>query len=212
MPENPRNPLAIGFLLSGGGRTLENLVHFLGRNPGIARITLVVSDRQGAYGLERARHLGIPSRVIPCRSPEDSSAVFDALEESGASHALLGGFLRLLRIPSPWERRVLNIHPYLIPRFCGKGFYGMRVHEAVIAAGEKESGCTVHFVDNIYDHGAILLQEKVPVCPEDTPESLADRVFEAECRAYPRALEILARGQIEWREGRLRIAEEPTGG
>ncbi len=199
--------LKIGFLLSGGGRTLENLSSHLDDHPGLAEIVLVISDRNSAFGLERARRLGIPRRALPCCGPEDSLRIFEALDEAGAEIALLGGFLRLLEVPQPWSNRVLNIHPSLIPKFSGKGLYGDRVHRAVLEAGERESGCTVHFVDNIYDHGPILLQERVPVLPEDTADSLASRVFEAECRAYPRAVTALSRDRVVWVAGQPRILD-----
>ena len=97
----------------------------------------------------------------------------------------MGGFLKHVLIPADFENRVVNIHPALIPAFCGQGFYGHRVHEAVLDAGAKMSGCTVHFVDNVYDHGPIILQRTVPVLDDDTPDTLAARVFAAECEAYP---------------------------
>ena len=109
---------------------------------------------------------------------------------------LLAGFLRLLHIPPAWDRRVLNIHPSLIPKFCGEGYYGNRVHQEVLNAGETMSGCTVHFVDNVYDHGPIVLQKEVPVYADDSVESLAARVFESECAAYPAALELIAQGRV----------------
>ncbi|MCA8959019.1 MAG: phosphoribosylglycinamide formyltransferase [Planctomycetes bacterium] len=192
----PAPPWSIGFLLSGTGRTLDNLVEFLKTRPDLGRVQVVVSDRPGAKGLEKAEGYGIEHRVMSCRRPSASAAIFDFLDEREVDLVLLGGWLRLLKIPERWQRRVLNIHPSLIPKFSGEGFYGMRVHRAAIAAGERESGCTVHFVDDAYDHGEILLQERVPVMVGDTAEQLAERVFEAECRAYPRALERLAKSAI----------------
>ena len=191
----PKAPFKIGFLLSGGGRTLENIVEYLSTRPELGEVVGVVSDRKDAYGLQRAENHGIPNAVLPCRSRHvegDSEAIFEWLERHDANIVLLGGFLRLLRVPPRWHQRVLNVHPSLIPKYSGKGFYGDRVHQAVIDANETESGCTIHFVDNIYDHGPILRQERVPVESGDTPESLAARVFEAECHAYPAALEELA--------------------
>jgi phosphoribosylglycinamide formyltransferase-1 len=106
----------------------------------------------------------------------------------------MGGFLKHVLIPPDFENRVLNIHPALLPAFGGNGMYGLRVHEAVLAAGSKVSGCTVHFVDNVYDHGPVLLRREVTVMADDTPESLQARVFAAECEAYPAALRLLADG------------------
>ena len=205
----PHPPLRLGFLLSGGGRTLENLAGYLSEHPGLAEVVLVISDRKKAFGLERAARLGIPSRVLPCRSEEDSRAIFRALDDTGAELALLGGFLRLLTVPPTWEQRVLNIHPSLIPKYCGQGYYGDRVHQAVLDADERESGCTVHFVDNIYDHGSVLLQEKVAVQPDDTVDNLAGRVFEAECRAFPRAVHLVATGSVRWEDGKPSTTEQP---
>lgn len=185
-------PLRLGFLLSGSGRTLENLLGYLRDHPGLGEIVSVISDRPNVLGLERAERWNIPSAVLPCRNADESYAIFERFDAAEVDYVLCGGFLRLLRVPTDWENRVLNIHPSLIPKFSGKGFYGERVHKAVIQAREQESGCTVHFVDNIYDHGPVLLQETVPVLPDDTPDTLAARVFEAECRAFPRAVETLA--------------------
>jgi phosphoribosylglycinamide formyltransferase-1 len=108
----------------------------------------------------------------------------------------MGGWLKLVLIPADFQYRVMNIHPALIPAFCGKGFYGHRVHEAVLEYGAKVSGCTVHFVDNQYDHGPIVLQRVVEVLDDDTPDTLAARVFEAECGAYPEALRLFASGRL----------------
>lgn len=205
--------MRVGFLLSGAGRTLENLHAYLAANPAVAEIVAVIADRADAFGLTRARQLGIPAYCHPCRTPGDSRAIFDRLDGAGADVALLGGFLRLLEIPAGWERRVLNIHPALIPKYCGRGFHGERVHRAVLEAGESESGCTVHFVDNEYDHGPILLQERVPVVAGDTVETLAARVFEAECRTYPLALRLLAERRVRWEDGNPVIdGGTPAGG
>ncbi|MEM7166330.1 MAG: phosphoribosylglycinamide formyltransferase [Planctomycetota bacterium] len=202
------NPLRLGFLLSGGGRTLENLVSYLEQHGVPAEIVVVISDRDDAFGLERARRLGIDTAVMPCSNSDDSATIFTRLEAAQVDFVLLGGFLRLLVVPPTWERRVLNIHPSLIPAHSGKGYYGMRVHRSVLAAGDKQTGCTVHFVDNVYDHGPILLQETVPVLPDDDADAIANRVFEAECRAFPRAIELLANGGVDWQaDGSVRVTE-----
>lgn len=193
------SPLAsIGFLLSGGGRTLENFLSQLAQEPRFATISRVISDRQGVGGLERAERHGIPWSVMPCRNAEDSLQIFDQLEEDGVELVILGGFLRLLHVPDAWLGKVLNIHPSLIPHHCGKGFYGDRVHRSVLESGDQETGCTVHFVDNVYDHGPIVLREKVPVVAGDSVNTLAERVFAAECRAYPRALSMVIDGEVSW--------------
>ncbi|MEC9476406.1 MAG: phosphoribosylglycinamide formyltransferase [Planctomycetota bacterium] len=187
---------SIGFLLSGGGRTLENLVEVIDRNSLPARISLVISSRQKAGGVERARRLGIPCQIHRCKDPVDSLKIFEALTESGCDWALLGGWLRKLEVPQEWLGRVLNIHPSLLPRHGGAGCYGDHVHKRVLESGDARSGCTVHFVDNEYDQGPIILQEEVEVLPDDTVESLGSRVFEAEARAYPRALEKILTGEV----------------
>jgi phosphoribosylglycinamide formyltransferase-1 len=121
-----------------------------------------------------------------------SEANFAEIREAGADLVCLAGYLQKLRIPADFQRKVLNIHPSLLPKFGGKGMYGHFVHEAVLKAGDTESGCTVHYVDDEYDHGEMILQHRVPVLPSDTPEILAKRVFEQECLAYPEAIRMLA--------------------
>ena len=123
--------------------------------------------------------------------------------------ACMAGFLKLWRIPADFKGRVMNIHPALLPDFGGRGFYGHRVHEAVLSSGAGESGCTVHFADNEYDHGPIILQRRVPVLAEDTPESLADRVFEQELVAYPEAIRLFAAGRLKVEGRRVTIAPAP---
>ncbi len=184
----------IGVLVSGNGRSLENLVEKIGARALDCEIALVVSSALGAFALERARQHGLPAVVIdPDRrqSPaEFSRDVFLALDSFRCDAAVLAGFLRLLVIPAAWEGRVLNIHPALLPAFGGKGFYGERVHKAVLARGVQFTGCTVHYVTNEYDAGPILLQRCVPVLAGDSPEGLAARVFEEERIALPEALRI----------------------
>ena len=182
----------IAVLVSGGGRSLENLAAAIaaGNLPG--RLALVLSNTPKAFALERARRLEIPAVVIdPERklTPEEFSRdAFAAIESFGCEVAVMAGFLRLLRIPERWLGRVLNIHPALLPAFGGKGYYGDRVHAAVLASGVAETGCTVHYVDNEYDHGPVLLQRRIGVRPDDTVETLAARVFEEEKIALPEAL------------------------
>jgi formyltetrahydrofolate-dependent phosphoribosylglycinamide formyltransferase len=136
---------------------------------------------------------------------EFSRAVFDPCREAGADLVCLAGFLHLLEIPDDFRLRVLNIHPALIPAFCGKGFHGLHVHRAALEAGVKVSGCTVHFADNEYDHGPIVLQRVVPVLDDDTPEGLAARVFAQECEAYPEAIRLFARGRLHVEGRRVRV-------
>ena len=182
----------IAVLVSGGGRSLENLAGAIARGDVSGRIALVLSNTPKAFALERARRLEIPAVVIdPERklNPEEFSRdAFAAIESFECDVAVMAGFLRLLRIPERWLGRVMNIHPALLPAFGGKGYYGDRVHEAVLASGVKETGCTVHYVDNVYDHGPVILQRRIDVRPDDTVASLSARVFEEEKLALPEAL------------------------
>jgi phosphoribosylglycinamide formyltransferase-1 len=135
-----------------------------------------------------------------------SCAIFAACRKADVDYVAMAGFLKLAPVPDDFAGRVLNIHPALIPAFCGHGMYGHRVHEAVLAAGEKVTGVTVHFVDNEYDAGPIIWQQPVPVFDDDTPESLADRVFEVEKEAYPQVLRLLAAGRIQLEDRKVRLA------
>lgn len=190
----------LGVLVSGGGRSLENLAEVIARGELAAELALVVSSSAEAFALERARRLGIPSvSVLPREHPGAaaySEAVFAELERARCDVAVLAGFLRLLLLPERWVGRVINIHPALLPDFGGKGFYGDRVHAAVLADGRSESGCTVHYVTNEYDAGPVILQRRVPVEPADDVHALAARVFEAEKLALPEALRRHLAGQV----------------
>jgi phosphoribosylglycinamide formyltransferase 1 len=203
------SPLRLAVLLSGSGTTLQNLLDRSadGRLP--AQVVLVIASRPDAFGLFRAEHVGVPTLVVQrkaCASAEEfSQRIFDACRQAQAELVCLAGFLQLLPIPSDFEGRVLNIHPALIPAFCGKGYYGHHVHEAALAAGVKVSGCTIHFADNQYDHGPIVLQRTVPVLDDDTPDTLAARVFEQECEAYPEAIRLFAEGRLSIEGRRVRV-------
>jgi phosphoribosylglycinamide formyltransferase-1 len=190
--------LRLVVLISGGGTTLRNLLDQMDAGRLNAEIALVVSSSPKATGLAYATARGIPTAVIERKSfasPEEfSEAVFGACRAADPHFVVMGGYLKHVLIPDDFAHRVLNIHPGLIPAFCGHGMYGHHVHEAVLEYGAKISGCTVHFVDNQYDHGPIILQRTVPVEDNDTPASLAARVFAAECEAYPEALRLLASG------------------
>jgi phosphoribosylglycinamide formyltransferase-1 len=184
--------LRIAVLISGGGTTLKNLIARRDSGKLGVEIVLVVSSNPSARGLEFARAAGIPTLVVEqkhYKAPEEfSDAIFQPLKTHNVQLVVMGGFLKHVLIPADFEQRVINIHPSLIPSFCGKGMYGHFVHEAVLASGARQSGCTVHYVDNEYDHGPIILQKSVPVLEDDTPETLASRVFEAECEALPEAI------------------------
>lgn len=182
----------LAVLISGTGRSLENLQAVIRRRELDARVVLVISSRREAYGLVRAARLGLETRVLRPRDFADrgawSAAVWHEIRARRVDWVCLMGFMTLLPIPPAFERRVLNIHPALLPDFGGRGMYGDRVHQSVLAAGRTESGCTVHFCDEFYDHGEIILQRRCPVLPDDTVETLAARVFEQEKKAYPEAL------------------------
>jgi phosphoribosylglycinamide formyltransferase-1 len=200
-------PLRIAVLISGGGTTLRNILESIDQGRLNARVVLVVSSTAEAGGLAYAREAGVRVEVVQ-RSESGSldqftERVFIPSREAEAELVVMGGFLKHVLIPADFENRVINIHPSLIPAYCGKGFYGRRVHEAVLEAGEATSGCTIHFVDSEYDHGPIILQRQVIVEPEDTPESLAARVFEAECEAYPQVIAWIAAGQVSVEQGQV---------
>lgn len=202
-------PLSLGVALSGSGTTLQNLLDRAAAGSLPARIATVVSSRKGAGGLERAQRAGVPAKVIPRRSYSDrhsySRAFFAHFQEARVDLVLLAGFLSRLALPEDFRGRVWNIHPALLPLFGGKGMYGDHVHEAVLASGMKVSGCTVHVVDDEYDHGPIILQRIVGVRFEDTVESLRDRVQAAEREAYPEAVALAAQGRIRVVGSRVQI-------
>ena len=203
-----KTPLRLAVLMSGGGRTLVNLQRHIAEGRLDARIEVAISSRGDAKGVERSRELGLPTVVVERRSL--THEVFQRrITEAvgGADLVCMAGFLSLWRIPEDRCGRVINIHPALLPEFGGMGMYGHRVHEAVLAAGKTESGCTVHFCDNEYDHGPIILQRKVPVEPGDTPDDLAARVFEQECIAYPEAVSLFYENRVRLEGRRVIISE-----
>ncbi|MGI6656900.1 MAG: phosphoribosylglycinamide formyltransferase [Desulfobulbus sp.] len=177
-------------LLSGSGRTLDNFHERIADGTLHARIVVVISNVKDALGLEKARRYGYPALYAP-----DNEAINRALDQYTIDLIVLAGYLRLYTPPPALSRAVLNIHPALIPSFCGRGFYGHHVHEAVKARGCTVSGCTVHFADAIYDNGPIVLQRCVALDDDDTPEDIAAKVFAMECTAYPEAINLVdARG------------------
>ena len=192
---------SISVLISGGGTTLKNLIEKKGQGSLNVEIKQVISNNPKAGGLAFADNAGIDAEIISHKqfdsTEEFSEAVFASIRNADTDLVVMGGFLRRLVIPTDFTNRVVNIHPSLIPSFCGKGNYGRRVHQAVIDYGCKVSGCTVHFVDDQYDHGPIIAQRTVQVMPTDTAETLAARVFEVECDLYPDAINRLASGNVE---------------
>lgn len=208
------NSIRLAVLLSGSGTTLQNLLDHIADGRLAAKVVCVLSNQPQAHGLVRAREAGIATAVVErkaCASREEfSERLFQHCRESRADLVCLAGFLQLVLIPPDFALRVMNIHPALIPAFCGQGFHGRRVHQAVLEAGVKLTGCTVHFADNQYDHGPIILQRAVPTADDDTPESLAARVFAEECRAYPEAIRLYAEGRLRVAGRRVRVLPAPS--
>ena len=190
----------IAVLVSGGGTNLQALIDAQGRGElGNGKITLVIASKPGVYALERAANAGIEGRVL-ARKEYDSIAAYskalaDEMTAAGIDLVVLAGFLTILpeNVIRAYEHRILNVHPSLIPSFCGDGFYGLRVHEAALAKGVKVTGATIHFVNEITDGGDIIAQKAVEVLPDDTPETLQKRVMvEAEWVLLPQAVETVA--------------------
>jgi len=198
-------PLRLGLMVSKGGRTAENLVARIVEDGIPAVAAVAVGHHPDAPAVGRMRRAGVPFEAIP--SPPfrtldavEADAIADridrVLEDAGVDLVCLCGYLRRFRVGRRWSGRAINIHPALLPEFGGPGFHGLAVHRAVLAAGRTETGCTVHWIDEDYDRGEILLQRRCPVEPDDTPESLADRVFREECRALPEAVDRIARERL----------------
>ncbi len=202
-------PLRVAVLLSGNGTSLENLFDQI--DAGLpARVEVVIASRRNAYGLERARKRGIPAVAVPRNEISDLTSFNDTIHAELAKYQIdlvaLLGFLSLFELRGKFEGRTLNVHPALIPAFGGQGFYGERVHRAVLAAGVKVSGATVHFASEEYDEGPIILQEAVPVLEGDTAERLAARVVAAERRLVPEAIRLIAEGRVEIEGRRTKIS------
>ncbi len=210
----PITPLRLGVLISGGGTTLQNLADAIDTGALSATIATVIAS-SACTGAQRARGRGLRTSVIArgqfVSVGEFSAAVFDELVRREVDLVVLAGFLSLLQIPAEFSGRVMNIHPSLIPAFCGQGFYGHKVHEAAVARGVKVSGCTVHFADNEYDHGPIIVQRAVQVPDGTTPEDLAALVFEAEKQAYPEAIQLYAEGRLKINGRRVSVLAPPAG-
>jgi formyltetrahydrofolate-dependent phosphoribosylglycinamide formyltransferase len=199
----------LAVLVSAGGTTLQNLIDRMGTGQLAAEIGVVISSHRDVYSLERARRHGLPAHIVTRKeagsSGEFSRRIFEICRADGVDLVVMAGFLQLLPIPRDFTHRVMNIHPSLIPAFCGKGFYGHHVHAAVLAAGVKVTGCTVHFADNEYDHGPIILQTPVAVLDDDTVETLNHRVYAAECETYPQAIRLFGEGRLVVEGRRVRI-------
>lgn len=204
--------LKLAVLLSGSGTTLANLLDWRKRGDLLADVELVVSSRPDARGLKIAGNAGIRTEVVQASKfnvsaregevirdwPAMSAALDRILLDGDFDLVVMAGFLCRYLFSPKLEGRILNIHPSLIPMFCGQGMYGHRVHEAVVEAGVRVTGCTVHYADHTYDTGPIILQRCCPVFSDDTPEDVASRVFQEECRAYPEAINLLAEGRVHF--------------
>lgn len=205
--------LKVAVLISGGGTSLRNLLEVRSAGSLPVDLVTVISSRRQAGGLEIARQADLETIVVPRAEHADalaySRAIFDPLTDRGIELVVMAGFLQHALIPERYAGRVINIHPSLIPSFCGHGFYGLRVHQAAIDYGVKISGCTVHFVDNDYDHGPVILQRACPVRDDDTAESLQKRVFELECQALPEAIRGIAMGRVHWQPGERLVRWHP---
>jgi phosphoribosylglycinamide formyltransferase-1 len=211
--------MKLAVLISGSGRTLKNFIDLAAEDQLPVDIRLVISSTEKAGGLKFAEEARIPTKII-CRDQfaKDAAgdaaygdAVFAACRGAGVDYVAMAGFLKLAPVPADFAGRVVNIHPALIPSFCGHGMYGHHVHQAVLDAGVKVTGCTVHFVDNEYDCGPIIWQQPVPVFDDDTADTLAKRVFEAEKEAYPHVLKLLAAGRVQL-DGRRVTIKKPQRG
>ena len=196
----------IAVFISGGGTDLQSLIDNVHEKSGVIR--LVVSSRGDAYGLERAKIKGIETMVLP--KGDYDNALLEELKKREVEWIVLAGFLKILTpaFIRHFPRHIVNIHPSLIPAFSGPGFYGMRVHEAVYRAGVKWSGATVHFVSEVVDGGAILLQEVVPVLEADGPEEITGKVLEVEHRILPAAVRACLEDRVFWQGERAFIREE----
>ncbi len=210
MTKPPSTPVRLAVLISGSGRTLKNFLDLAAEDQLPVDIQLVISSTSKAAGLQHARNANIPTQVFN-RNKFDTdaaygAALFDACRQAKVDYVAMAGFLKLAPVPDDFLGRVLNIHPALIPAFCGQGMYGHHVHQAVLDYGAKVTGCTVHFVDNQYDHGPIIWQQPVPVFDDDTADTLAQRVFDAEKEAYPHVLRLLAAGKIKLEGRQVKIS------
>jgi len=202
-------PTRLGVLLSGSGRTLANILKLIASGKLSAEVVTVVSSRSTVKGVQIARDADLPCHIIRTKDHPDvdefSSVIVEVLDAANAELVIQAGWLCYWKIPDRYLSRVMNIHPALLPSFGGKGMWGHHVHEAVLAAGCRVSGCTVHFVNNEYDKGPIIVQRTCEVAEDDDPDTLAARVFEQECIAYPQAIQLFAEGRLRIVDNRVRV-------
>lgn len=206
LPAIDGRPVRLGVLISGGGTTLLNFLDCIQDGTLNAEIPLVISSQADCKGVTRAAAAGVPCQPVVRRefanTQEFSEDVFARLRAENVDLVILAGYLCLLQIPDDFCNRVLNIHPSLIPAFCGRGMYGHHVHQGVVERGAKITGCTVHFADNEYDHGPIVLQQSVEVPDGSSADDVAGLVFEQEKTAYPEAIRRVVSGRLAIQDGR----------
>jgi formyltetrahydrofolate-dependent phosphoribosylglycinamide formyltransferase len=206
------NMLNLAILISGSGTTLQNLIDKINDKTLNANIQIVISSAPDTHGIKRAEQNNIPVAIVQRKGFNNSdifsNSIINEIEKYSVDLIILAGFLHLFKIPDKYTGKIMNIHPGLIPSFCGKGYYGQHVHEAVIESGVKVSGCTVHFVDNEYDCGPIIIQRVVQVHEDDSPDTLAQRVFKEECIAYPEAINLFAEGRLKIEERKVKILNQ----
>ena len=206
--------LRLGILVSGGGRTMLNIADCIERGTLAATVRVVISSRAEAPAVHRARERGLDVRVAArsdfAGEDEMHDVITSWLLEGLVDLVCLAGYLRWFRVDPSFKNRVMNIHPALLPDFGGHGMYGATVHRAVLDSGATVSGCTVHFVDDRYDHGPIILQRTCPVLPGDDANHLAGRVFEQELIAYPHAIGLFATDRLSIRDGSVNILAETS--
>lgn len=207
--------LRIAVLLSGSGTTLQNILDRAAEGALDAEVVCVVASREDAYGLERARKANIPAHCVARKDFDDadrfSESVWTAVNEHAPDLVVLAGFMSLLRVPESYAGKIMNVHPAMIPAFSGKGMYGQRVHQAVLDYGVKFTGVTVHFVNDEYDRGPVILQRPVPVEEGDTAETLAERVQAQERDLYPEAIQLFAEDRLRLEGRHVRILPKVDG-
>jgi len=208
--------VSLAVLISGSGTTLQNIIDHIASKELPAKIVVVLSSSAKAYGVVRAQNAGIPVEILNRKdyasAREYARAINERLSEYDFDLMVLAGFNYLIEPDKSRDIPAINIHPALVPAFCGKGYYGDRVHKAVLEYGVKVTGVTVHFVDEKYDHGPVILQEPVKVRDDDTVESLRSRVQQVERRLYPEAIRLFAEGRLRVEGRRVRILpRHPSG-
>ncbi|MBN2456685.1 MAG: phosphoribosylglycinamide formyltransferase [Sedimentisphaerales bacterium] len=215
LPANSNDkPIRLGILISGGGRTMMNILKCIRNGELNTGIAVVISSRSTVAGVEKARNAGLDVKIIRKKDFSDitqfSEKIGQALKAADVDLVVQAGWMCLWKIPARYENRVMNIHPALLPSFGGKGMWGHYVHEAVLKAGCKISGCTVHFCTNEYDKGPIIIQRCCEIKNDDTAETLAARVFEQECIAYPEAIKLFAQGKLLVKDRKVKIVNRES--